>query len=107
MALRRLKRPQPSNVGPRDTPADYTGVDAPERVLIINLGILRYGTTDRFQGAAIFLSFILLFLLALVMIFGFICGETPLFDRIFGWLGSAFLFVAGVAIGRAASSSHE
>jgi hypothetical protein len=34
-----LRRPQPADVLQRDTPADYTGIDAPERVLIINLFI--------------------------------------------------------------------
>jgi arginine exporter protein ArgO len=107
MALRRLRRPQPADVRLRDTPADYTGSDAPERVLIINLFILRYGTSDRFQGAAIFLAFLLLLLLAAVVVLGIIYGETPWSDRVFGWLGSAFLIVAGVAIGRATSPRDQ
>jgi hypothetical protein len=108
MALRPLKRPSSANVGIRDSPADYTGADAPERVLIINLFFLRYGTTDRFQGAAIFLPFFLLSLLAIVIIVGLIkSDETPWFDRVFSWLGSAFLIVAGVAIGRASSERNQ
>jgi hypothetical protein len=107
MALRPLRRPPAANVGLRDSPADYTGADAPERVLLINLGFLRYGTIDRLQGAAIFLALFLLLLIAVVIIVGLFKGDSPWFDRVFAWLGGAFLFVAGVAIGRGASRAQD
>jgi hypothetical protein len=107
MALRRLRPPPSGNVLLKDTPADYTAADAPDRVLIIDLWFLRYGTNDRFQGAAIFLGLLLIILISVVIIIGLFSSNSEWLDRVFTWLGSAFLFVAGVAVGRASSNSSS
>lgn len=92
-----------------DKPTDYTGGDpAAGRVLVINLGFFKYGTSDRFQGAAILMSVILLGLVATLLIAS-ILADIPdnRFDKIFSWLGSAFLLVVGVAIGRATATKDD
>lgn len=88
---------------------DYTSDSpAPGRVLAINLPFFKYGTSDRFQGAAILLSIILLGVIALFLI-GSIFADIPdgRFDKIFSWLGGAFLLVMGVAIGRASTKKDN
>ena len=92
-----------------DKVKDFTG-DEPvaNRVLAINLHFFKYGTSDRFQGAAILLALSLLLLITGLFVWSFL-SEIPdnRFDKIFGWLGSAFLLVMGVAIGRGASSKDN
>jgi hypothetical protein len=79
---------------------DFTGPSAPKRVLYVNLGILRYGTNDKVHAAALILSFVLLMALFGVVITGFYLKETGWAERAFTWLGNAFLFIAGVAVGK-------
>lgn len=80
---------------------DYTQPNAPERVFFINLWFFRYGTKDKAHGAAVLLSFLLFVLIALVIAAGYFWpGSSEWTERVFTWLGSAFLFVAGVAVGR-------
>ena len=92
-----------------DKVKDFTG-DEPvaDRVLAINLPFFKYGTSDRFQGAAILLALSLLLLITGLFVWSFL-SEIPdnRFDKIFGWLGSAFLLVMGVAIGRGASGKDN
>jgi hypothetical protein len=82
---------------------DFTGANAGGRVLQINLGFLRYGTNDATHAAAIVLSLILLACIIGVLIFNM---NTPGGEKAFQWLGSAFLFVAGVAVGKGGSSNN-
>ena len=77
--------------------SDYTGPVADNRVLHINLGILKYGTNDKTHAAAVVFSLLLFFAIIGVLIFGDGGDWTK---EVFRWLGGAFLFVAGVAIGK-------
>ncbi len=102
--------PPPENVSPvpdeatRRGLSDYTSEAADNRVLRLNLGFLKYGTSDQTHAAAIVLSMFLLLCMAGVLIFNI---NTETGWRAFQWLGSAFLFVAGVAVGRSTSSGSK
>jgi hypothetical protein len=83
---------------------DYTGPIANSRVLHINLGFFKYGTNDKTHAAALVLS--LLLFLTIVGVIGF--GDGGEWTKeIFRWLSGAFLFVAGVAIGKSSESDSE
>ena len=102
--LKPLRRPKSNQVVHKDSPSDYTGDDASERVLRVNLLFLKFGTKDRVQGAAIMLSVLLLICVMAVSLLGFFSTDPSkilLFEKIFSWLGSTFVFVSGVAVGRA------
>ncbi len=107
MALRRLNRPPQDRVLQRDAPADYTGPEAPERVLHINLWFVKFGTNDKLQGAAILLAIFILLLITVVIFYGMTHTTTEWNEKVFSWLSSTFLIVAGVAIGRASSDKSE
>ena len=108
MTLKRLKDPPKDRILLRDTPADYTSPDgAPERVLLINLGIMKYGTTDRLQGAALFLAVILICLVIVLYISSLIKESPDLFNHIFPWVANVFALVVGVAIGRGGGSAEN
>jgi hypothetical protein len=98
--MRALRRPPPNEVGPKDSPADYTAVTAPERVLHINLPFLKYGTADRIQGAAIVILMTMLPILLLVVFLGMWPSFSPWAEKVFGWLGPVIVLVSGVAMGR-------
>jgi len=83
-----------------------TGDSADERILFINLGIFRYGTDDKIQAAAIFLSIVLLIIIAFV-IFGAQGQGSVWNDKVFAWLTGAFLFVSGVALGKGGSNGFK
>lgn len=100
--LKALKKPSSSTVN-KDNDADYTGDgEAPQRVMFLNLGFFRYGTNDKAHGAAIVLALILLALMGLVYFYGGDPIESK--DKFLTWLGSAFLFVSGVAVGKSSKS---
>lgn len=105
----RLRAPSPDKVVKKDEPADYTGSGpVRDRVLVINLGFFKYGTSDRFQGAALVLAIALLFLVLLLIIASVVTDISDArFDGIFQWLGGTFLLVTGVAIGRATSGRSD
>lgn len=79
---------------------DYTGKDAHSRVLLINLWLFKYGTNDKTHAAAVVLSLILLTTIIVVIIIGMNATNGPWLDKVFSWLGGAFLFIAGVALGK-------
>jgi hypothetical protein len=97
---RPLKRPNPSEVIAKDEPSDYTSESANERVFYLNMRYLRFGTTDKIQAAATLFALFLLAMIVLVIFAGLFSDKSQWLDKIFSWLGSAFLFLAGVAIGR-------
>jgi hypothetical protein len=76
---------------------DYTGPQAEDRVLHINLMFFKYGTNDKTHAAALVLSLLLFATIVGVLIFG---NGTEWAKEAFHWLGSAFLFVSGVALGK-------
>ena|ERR1700735_4249793 len=79
---------------------DFTGPSAEKRILYINLGIFRYGTDDKAHAASIVLSLILLVMTLIIMLVGLFSSNLGWLEKMQAWIGSAFLFVAGVAIGR-------
>jgi len=89
------------------TGPDYTGANASKRVLYVNLGFVKYGTNDKVHAAALILSFVLLLAVFAVIGQGFYQGEHGWADKVFSWLGSAFLFVAGVAVGKGTTKEKE
>ena len=76
---------------------DYTGSEADNRVLHINLWFFKYGTNDKTHAAAMVLSLLLFITIVGVLVFG---NGGDLAKEAFHWLGSAFLFVSGVALGK-------
>jgi len=108
-----VKIPPPENLSPTPDEAtktglsDYTGGSANKRVLHINLGIFKYGTDDKSHAAALVFALILLIALLGIVIAGFHVENAAWADKCFGWLGSAFLFVAGVALGKSSSKRSD
>jgi hypothetical protein len=83
---------------------DHTGAQAHQRVLFINLRFIKYGTDDRTRAAALFLCMALLVLVVMDVGAGQFGGNALLADKAFAWLGNAFLFLAGIAVGRGGQS---
>ncbi len=79
---------------------DYTGKAARHRVLYVNLLFIKYGTSDKTHAAAIVLSAVLLFALLGLIFLGTRHGDAGWEEKAFSWLSGAFLFIAGVAIGK-------
>jgi hypothetical protein len=108
MTLKKLKRPDPSNIPTTDNPADYTGDEAPERTLLINLGFIKYGTNDRTQGSAVLFSFLLLILIALLVLLGILNQDsTEVVKESLSWLKGVFTLIIGVAIGKVLPSKNS
>jgi hypothetical protein len=85
---------------------DMTGPEAHDRILFINLGFFKYGTDDKTHAGSIFLSIALLLFAILIMLIGLWSKNTEWLDKILASLWSAFLFVAGVSIGRGQSDKQ-
>ena len=99
-----------SDVPDRETQkglVDFTGPDALNRILFINLGFFKYGTADKSHAGSIFLSLILIVTALLIMIIGLYSNNTAWLERILSLVWSAFLFVVGVSIGRGQSDKTE
>ncbi|MEO0484766.1 MAG: hypothetical protein AAF092_02505 [Pseudomonadota bacterium] len=88
-------------------PDDQTGKEAKGRIFFINLGLVRYGSTDKAHGAAVFLSLLLFVLLCALLILMVVYPENDSLGRFFDWLSGAFLVIAGVAIGRNPPPKNE
>ncbi len=87
---------------------DFTGKDdAYNRVLYINVGIFRYGTNDKAHAAALILSMVLLLTMIALVFFGTGHHDAAWDDKAFSWLGGAFLFIAGVALGKSGSEHRR
>lgn len=99
--------PQPENLNQKpdsDTKKglpDFTGDGyAEHRVLFIRIkDFLKYGTNDKVHAAAIIFSLLLFIVIFLVIIVGFFCEHSEWADKVFTWLGSAFLFSLGIVFG--------
>ena len=80
---------------------DFTGDGhADHRVLFIKIkDFLKYGTNDKVHAAAIIFSLLLFTVIVLVIFIGFFCEHSEWADKVFTWLGSAFLFSLGIAFG--------
>lgn len=103
--LRTLNRPEKENVVRKDNPDDYTGNNASNRTFYVNLRFMKYGTSDRFQGAAIFLSVILLFLWMCIAVLGIWHHDWS--NELMGKLSPILTLVVGVAVGSAAKSKKD
>ena len=105
--------PEPGNTSPVPDKAtkrglpDFTGPDAPDRILHINLGFFKYGTNDKVHAAAVVFSLLLFTAIVGVLIFGLAATNAGWAEKAFNWLGSAFLFVAGVALGKGSSGNGK
>jgi len=99
------KIPSPTNLSPKPDKAtkkgisDLTGPSADGRVLYLDLPFFKYGTNDKTHAAAFILSLVLLVTIIILVFLGLNATNTAWAERAFNWLGSAFLFVAGVAVG--------
>lgn len=99
LELKKLKRPESGNVVRIDNPADYTSGNAGDRVLFVNLWFVKFGTTDKLQGAAIFLT-VLFLVMAIVVIFVGLFGDKLWAKEALSWLTTPLMLVVGVAVGR-------
>ena len=79
---------------------DFTGSDAENRILFVNCGFFRYGTDDKTHAAAILLSIVLLLVAILIILIGLFSSNLGWLERALSWVGTTFVFTAGVAIGR-------
>ena len=87
---------------------DFTGPIAQNRILHIDTGIFRYGTDDKAHAAALVLSGLLLASTMVVVLAGIvqlITGhDAQWLNTVATWIGNAFLFTSGIAVGRSGSS---
>jgi hypothetical protein len=87
----------------RDPDQSTDGV-VPGRVLHIRLGWLNLGTSDKAYAAALILSAAILGTSVVVAVMAAIVsamgGQTGWTDSLLAWLGNAFLFTAGIAVGQ-------
>jgi len=77
-----------------------TGPAADNRILFINFGFFKFGSDDKAHAGSIVLSVVLLGMALLIILLGMFSENAAWLDKVFAWIGSAFTFVAGVAIGR-------
>jgi hypothetical protein len=82
---------------------DFTGKDAGDRVLYVNLFFFKYGTNDKVHAAALVLSLVLLFAMIALIFIGTRHNNAAWDDKAFSWLGGAFLFITGLALGKGAT----
>jgi hypothetical protein len=109
--------PPPPPAGNLSTvPDNYTakgfdfaaGEHADNRILHINTRCFRYGTDDKGHAAALILSALLLgtaIIIAIIGAIGLFSGKDPQWlGTLVTWIGNAFLFTAGIAVGKSAKS---
>ncbi len=68
---KKLKKPSDSDINKVDNEEDYKSPIAKNRILYINLRFVKFGVSDRLQGAAIFLTILLLIPIFVALIGGF------------------------------------
>jgi hypothetical protein len=91
---------------------DFSSEDrANHRVLHITTRFLKYGTDDKAHAAALILSGVLLVTAILVSIIGLISlfssKDAKWIEVLLTWIGNAFLFTAGVAVGQSGSQKNK
>jgi len=88
---------------------DFTGDHAKNRVLHVNTRWFKYGTDDKAHASALVLSALLLlsalFLAVVGMIVSFSGHEQKWLDTLLTWIGNAFLFTSGIAVGKSGKES--
>jgi hypothetical protein len=85
----------------------FTDGHAPNQVFHFSKWGFAYGTDDKGHAAALTLSFAILALILLIVIVGAFLSEREWLADILKVLGSAFLIVAGIAVGKSAGKSEE
>jgi hypothetical protein len=86
------------------TNPDFTGDHAQNRILFINTRWFRYGTDDKIHSSAMVLSALILMAALIIAVLGtiglFSGHEAKWVDTLITWVGNAFLFTSGIAVGR-------
>ncbi|UNK38218.1 hypothetical protein MNR02_00435 [Shinella sp. H4-D48] len=85
----------------------FTDGHAPNQVFHFSKWGFAYGTDDKGHAAALTLSFAILALILLIVIVGALVTEREWLADILKVLGSAFLIVAGIAVGKSTGKSEE
>ncbi|NTB04416.1 hypothetical protein [Agrobacterium tumefaciens] len=85
----------------------FTDGHAPNQVFHFARWGFAYGTDDKGHAAALTLSFAILLLILLIVFLGAFLTEREWLADILKVLGSAFLIVAGIAVGKSTSKSDE
>jgi hypothetical protein len=84
------------------------GEHAGNRVLHITFPWFRYGTDDKGHAGALVLSALLLLSAPIIALIGCVTlysGKDPQWlQTMVSWIGNAFLFTAGIAVGKSAKS---
>lgn len=110
--------PPPSgNLSPIPDADTAKGIDyaaderAENRILHIHTKWLHYGTDDKGHAAALVLSAALLTTAVVVALLGclsLLSGKDPeWFQTLVTWIGNAFLFTAGIAVGKSAGNKRD
>ena len=89
-SVTRLKKPDTYT---RKSP-DMTGGTAPKRVLFINLGFFKYGTEDKTHAGSMFLSLVLLIVMATIGILGLFTANSDSYKTALSAFGAG-LFLCG------------
>ncbi|WP_416064993.1 hypothetical protein ACK9YZ_20455 [Rhizobium sp. ZK1] len=92
-----------------DTSKDpcFTDGHAPNQVFHFARWGFAYGTDDKGHAAALTLSFAILALILLIVVVGAFLSEREWLADILKVLGSAFLIVAGIAVGKSGGRSED
>lgn len=102
---RPLTKPEEGDIIHADNPDDYLSPIERNETLFINFGIMKFGTSDRLQGASMFLAIILLFLVMLALVGGI--WNWAWAKEVLVWLTTPLMLVIGVAVGRAGAERHN
>lgn len=103
---RRLKQPKEEDIlRGIEREEDYKSPIGRNKTLYINLKFVKFGVSDRLQGAAIFLSIILLVLTFVVLVIGLFNLDWA--KEVLGWLSSPLMLAIGVAVGRSGKGDSE
>lgn len=92
------KRPEEGSILKKDSEQDYQSPIERNKTLYINLGFVKFGISDRLQGAAIFLTLLLLMLAFAAVTAGIWHPEWA--KEVLGWLTTPLMLAIGVAVGR-------
>jgi hypothetical protein len=84
----------------------FTDGGAPNQVFHFNIGWISYGTDDKGHAASLILSLAILALLFIGVVLGMMVDRPWMGDTL-KMLGSAFLIVAGIAIGKSSGKNQS
>lgn len=84
----------------------FTDGDAPQQVFHLSWKGLRYGTDDKGHAAALILSITILGVMIVALLIGMLV-DRPWVGETLKILGSGFLIVAGIAVGKSVEKSKS